>query len=71
MSSTENAAGHMSPELTCSAHAYLECPECGKLCRPLRENKDGGASYRCTAKVHEAEAGPVSWRIDGNGDFVE
>ena len=23
-------------------HATLECPECGKLCNPKSENKDGG-----------------------------
>lgn len=48
--------------------AYLECPECGKLCRPLRDHKDGGAGYRCINSAAHANSCSFPFYIDGNGD---
>ena len=48
-------------------HADLECPECGKLCKPQRQLKNGTASYCCTnSKEH------VSFRnLRFKSDFID
>ena len=49
-------------------HADLECPHCGKMCKPKRNNKDGGASYRCNNSDAHDDFSPLPFRIDGDGE---
>ena len=50
-------------------HASLECPECGAVCRPKRENKDEGASYVCHNIIRHANCADLPFRIDGDGEL--
>lgn len=52
-----------------TVHALLECPECGRLCRPRRNLKDGGVSYLCRNKNEHADFRDLRFRIDGDGEL--
>ena len=49
-------------------HAPLECPECGHLCKPQYDLKDGGASYLCRKASSHSDFRPLRFRIDGDGE---
>lgn len=50
-------------------HANLECPECGRLCRPQYKLKGGGASYLCRNKNAHADFRDLRFKIDGLGEL--
>jgi len=52
-----------------STHAVLECPECGRPCRPKKDNKDGGSSYVCHNIIRHADSRDLRFRIDGVGEL--
>lgn len=46
----------------------LECPSCEKVCKPVKELKNGTVVY----EKHACESGDdFSFSIDINGDLVE
>jgi len=51
-------------------HASLECPDCGEMCQPKRNLKNGGASYRCTNSGEHGDHRPLSFKIDGDGEVT-
>lgn len=50
-------------------HASLECPECGRLCKPFRNLKNGGAVYRCADSRRHNNDRPLKFIIDGDGNL--
>lgn len=55
--------------MTTTPHADLECPVCGTVCKPVREYKEGGASYRCRNTTKHADFYPLYFRIDEDGEL--
>lgn len=51
-------------------HADLECPECGELCKPGFEDKDGGVSYRCGMTHLHADFRYLDFVIDVDGELL-
>lgn len=57
------------PRRVRKGHASLECPECGTICKPVYDRKDGGATYRCKASEKHSDFGDLRFVINGNGDL--
>ena len=52
------------------SHSPLECPECGNLCFPRTETKDGGTTYVCNARNEHGDFRPLRFKIDGDGNVT-
>ena len=51
------------------SHAPLECPECGNVCKPTREWKDGSATYYCRRRTRHSDFRDLRFIIDGDGEL--
>ena len=52
-----------------SKHANLECPECGSVCTPRHEHKDGSVTYICRKPSLHADSRDLKFVIDAEGEL--
>lgn len=52
-----------------SVRGSLECPECGEICQPSKENADGGFSYHCHNLKGHGLGKCLNFRIDKKGEI--
>lgn len=54
-----------------SKYDNLECPHCGKLCKPVKELKNGTVVYESHECTYAGGRDKYFFAIDVNGDLIE